>query len=321
MTKLPNVSNIDQLLDKAFKRAKKVNIKNIPNKTKILNISEAQTFSDMIISSLERYVKDFPSIDNMPGFPRDIIEIRIGRDKLKKALGAVQWAAKTCRKISKRELSVMKKTKDIKLIQDKKKEIYGRISSILRQVENEIDIIKEASIILKKLPYIEDIPTAVIAGYPNVGKSSLLRKLSSGKPKIAPYPFTTHTIHVGHIWKKSRYENKKYQIIDTPGLLDRDIDKKNVIEKQAIAALNNLADVIVFVLDPTETCGYAIDKQKNLLRRVKEIFPDKKTIVIENKVDISRRKSPYLKISCINDHGIDILKMRILESLDETENN
>jgi nucleolar GTP-binding protein len=82
-----------------------------------------------------------------------------------------------------------------------------------------------------------------------VGKSSLLRCLSSAKPEIAQYPFTTKEIHVGHIEKTEKYITKRFQIIDTPGLLDRPLSKRNEIEKQAIAALTHLADLIVFVLD------------------------------------------------------------------------
>ena len=87
----------------------------------------------------------------------------------------------------------------------KQKEIYGRISSVIKQIEKVLQFVSDAQRILKDFPEILDVPTVVIAGYPNVGKSSLLRKLSSAKPKVAQYPFTTQEVHVGHIDRKKKY--------------------------------------------------------------------------------------------------------------------
>ena len=98
-----------------------------------------------------------------------------------------------------------------------------------------------------------------------------------------------------------KYERTRYQIIDTPGLLDRPFEKRNDIEKQAIAALRYLADIILFVLDPSETCGYSLKEQKNLLTELKKMFKEQTFIIIENKSDIKKSKTKNLKISCIKD--------------------
>ena len=126
---------------------------------------------------------------------------------------------------------------------------------------------------MREIPSIDyTMPCVVIAGYPNVGKSSILKCLSSAKPKIAQYPFTTKEIIIGHLNKREGYINKTYQIIDTPGLFDRPLDERNLIEKQAIAALNHLADIILFVFDPSETCGYSLHDQKELLSQIKKTY-------------------------------------------------
>ena len=160
---------------------------------------------------------------------------------------------------------------------------------------------------MKDFPNIEDIPTVVIAGYPNVGKSSLLRCISKAKPKIAQYPFTTKEIHVGHVERKDKHVLKRFQVIDTPGLLDRPLSKRNDIEKQAIAALTHLADVIVFMFDSSETCGYSIEDQKHLLLQMKKMFKDSHFIIVENKADFKKTSSKNIKISCKNGEGIDLL--------------
>jgi nucleolar GTP-binding protein len=260
-----------------------------------------------VIQTLEGYVKKFPSIDNLPPFYQELIEIKISVDKLKKSLGAVNWAKKTCQSIYSKQVKSLKKSKNIDFLEKKQNEIYGRISSVIKQVNKDLEFLYEAQGILKKLPDIYDIPTIVIAGYPNVGKSSLLRCMSRAKPKIAQYPFTTKEIHVGHIEKKEDYMQKRFQIIDTPGLLDRPIQNKNDIEKQAIAALTHLADIIIFILDPSETSGYSLKDQNNLLSQLKKMFKTSVFIVVENKVDIKKTKSKNLKISCEKHGGIDDL--------------
>jgi len=201
----------------------------------------------------------------------------------------------------------------------KQQEIYGRISSVVKQINKELLFLAEAQNILKKFPEVHDIPTIVIAGYPNVGKSSLLRCLSSAKPQIAQYPFTTKAIHVGHIEVKDKYISKRFQIIDTPGLLDRPISKKNDIEKQAIAAIKHLADIIVFILDPSETSGYSLTEQKHLLTQTKKMFKNSKILVIENKVDQKRTKSKNLKISCETKEGIEKLLEKIYKNYNKKE--
>ena len=310
---IPVVLSADELLDNSFKKAKKIQItdRNAFYRKKKTIIAKTQSFSTNIISNLEKYVKNFPSINNLPMFYQEILEIKINVDKLKKSLGAVNWAFKTCQRIYTSQFKVLKKSKNISFLQQKQKEIQGRISSVIKQIDKELTVISDAQQVLKKLPEIQDSPTIVIAGYPNVGKSSILRCLSSAKPQIAEYPFTTKEIHVGHIKRKERYIDKCFQIIDTPGLLDRPLSKRNNIEKQAIAALTHLADIIVFVFDPSETCGYSLKDQKNLLVQMKKLFKDSSFIIVENKSDIKKTRTRNLKISCETKEGIDILIEKI----------
>jgi len=307
--KLPIVLTADQLLERSFKKARKVQKvdRNALYKKKKTIIARTDSFSTNVITKLEEYVKKFPSIDNLSPFYQEIIDIKIDINKLKKSLGAVDWARKTCQMIYSKQSKSLKKSNNIDFLMQKQQEIYGRISSVVKQIDKELLFLADAQNILKKFPEVHDIPTVVIVGYPNVGKSSLLRCLSSAKPQIAQYPFTTKAIHVGHMEIKEKYITKRYQIIDTPGLLDRPISEKNDIEKQAIAALTHLADVIVFILDPSETSGYSLTDQIHLLSQTKKTFDNSIFLVIENKVDLKRSNSKNLKISCETKEGIDNL--------------
>lgn len=317
--KIPIILNAEQLLDHAIKKTKKIQIHDRDARFKIkkTTIARIDSFATVIISTLERYVKEFPSIEQLPSFYQDIIDIKIDTDKLKKSLGAVDWARKTCAMIYSKQGRALKKTGNIDFLKQKQKEIYGRISSVLKQIDEHLMFLATAQNIMKNFPDIQDVPAVVIAGYPNVGKSSLLRLLSSAKPKIAQYPFTTKQIHVGHIERKEKYIKKQYQIIDTPGLLDRPLSKRNNIEKQAIAALTHLADLIVFISDPSETCGYPLEDQISMLSQIKEIFSDVPFIFVENKVDLKKTNSSHMKISCTSNEGIDELVKEIFKILDK----
>jgi nucleolar GTP-binding protein len=185
----------------------------------------------------------------------------------------------------------------------------------VKQVDKNLVFLANAQKILRTFPDIEDIPTVVIAGYPNVGKSSLIRQLSAAKPEIAQYPFTTKQIFVGHMEKMVRYEKKRYQIIDTPGLLDRPLSERNKIERQAIAALRHLADLIVFIFDPSETSGYQMNDQTLMLENIQKLFTDVPFLIVENKVDIKDTGSANRKISCITGEGIEELRKEILSIL------
>ena len=75
--------------------------------------------------------------------------------------------------------------------------------------------------------------------------------------KIASYPFTTKGVIVG-----IRMEGRnRVQFVDTPGILDRPANERNPIERQALSAMMNVASVILFILDPSEDCGYPMEVQ------------------------------------------------------------
>jgi len=321
--KIPNVLTAQQILDRAFKKTKKIQItdRNALYKKKKTIIARIDSFSTTIVFNLEKYVKKFPSIDNLHPFYQELIDIRIDINILKKSLGAVDWARKTIQSIYSKQSKFLKKSRNLDFLIQKQQEIYGRISSIINQIKKELNFLAEAQKIMNKFPDIQEIPTIVIAGYQNVGKSSILTCLSKAKPKIAVYPFTTKEIHVGHLERTVKNIKERFQIIDTPGLLDRPFSERNIIEKQAISALNTLADIIVFVIDPSETCGYSLEEQKNLFENLKVLFNRSIFIVVENKSDLKMKSLNYLKISSKTREGIDKLKEKIFTNYSLLDKN
>lgn len=128
----------------------------------------------------------------------------------------------------------------------------------------------------------EDEFTVVVAGYPNVGKSSFIRLVSTAEPEIAAYPFTTKGIIVGH---RDVGKGERVQFIDTPGVLERPADERNPIERQAVSAIINTADVMLFILDASEHCGYALDDQIRLQDEIRRLV-DVPVVTVANKADL-----------------------------------
>jgi nucleolar GTP-binding protein len=86
-----------------------------------------------------------------------------------------------------------------------------------------------------------------------------------------------------------------------------------------VLALKHLADVIVFVLDPSETSGYSYEKQLHLLESIKKSFEGIPMIEVENKVDLIRTNSDRIKISAMAGENLDELKDEIVKVLKSTE--
>lgn len=306
MYDIPTVLTADEILDKAFKRASKVDFE---GNTRIetvreINIGKLKSASDTIVSTMGKYVKAFPSIDRENPFYAELINVTIGRDKLKKSLGAMDWCRGTVSRVAKVAMRDIAYARHISRIDEIRRSTYGRISSLVKQVDKELSFLANARHVMKKYPAVNpDDPTIVVAGSPNVGKSQLVLRISTAKPRVAVYPFTTQEISVGTFEKKYF----RYQVIDTPGLLDRELSERNPMELRGILALKHLADVVLFMFDPTESCGYAMAQQEHLLETIKKEFSSVPIVEVENKSDMTKTKSGRIKISAETGAGIQKL--------------
>ncbi len=311
---IPTVLSAEEIIDKMFRRSKKVEVPLSKNRLRFhknLSIAKIYTARDVAVSTLKRYVDSFPYINKMHPFYRTLLDLLVDKNEYKRSLASLVWAMEKINgfadKYARKIKGVGKVDEAIKF----RKEFYGRTSSILKQIAPKLEYLAHVRETMKKLPDVDpNIPTIVVAGYPNVGKSELVARLSTAKPEIASYPFTTKGIVVGHM----ELRNKRIQIIDTPGLLDRPIEKRNKIERQAILALKHLANLIIFLLDPSETCGYSLEKQENLLEEIRRDF-NVPIIEVENKADLLRTDSSRLKISAKTGEGVEELVDRIMDAV------
>ncbi|MDO5846398.1 MAG: 50S ribosome-binding GTPase, partial [Methanocorpusculum sp.] len=236
-------------------------------------------------------------------------DILFGMDNIRKNLGMVGWAAKNVRDVGRTISSGMHRADSLV----ERRRAVARIASIIHRADDALHYLNDMRNVLRKLPHVSpDEFTIVVAGYPNVGKSSFIRLVSSAEPEIASYPFTTKGIIVGHRIAERR---RKIQFIDTPGLLDRHGEERNVIEKQALNALVYVADIVLFVIDASENCGYSVDAQFELREEIDRLVSVPMVTVV-NKADVKPYEG-YFNMSTVTGEGVDTVLHDLLRIRDE----
>jgi GTP-binding protein len=160
---------------------------------------------------------------------------------------------------------------------------------------------------------------AALAGLPNAGKSSLLRRISNAKPKVADYPFTTLEPVLGTV---DGPDARQLTVADVPGLIEGAADGAG-LGHEFLAHLER-ARLLVHVLDASE------DDLEERFRTIDgELaaygagLADRPQIVVLNKVDLledapafeleDERIARVIATSCATGEGIDELKRTLFE--------
>ncbi|MEM0230882.1 MAG: GTPase [Candidatus Woesearchaeota archaeon] len=223
----------------------------------------------------------FPELWRLSPFYRELTNITFGVDEFKNALGSLSWTISKINGLSSQYRIKILSADNLEEARNLMREYEGRISSLLRELGPALNFLRTAKEEIRNYPIVrQDTFTVAIAGFPNVGKSTLLSKLTKSRPKIAPYPFTTKSLLLGYA-SAFDFASSDIQIIDTPGTLDRP-EKMNSIEKQAYSAMRNLANLIVYVFDPT--LQYPLQLQEQLLSKITTF--GKPVIIYISKTDI-----------------------------------
>ncbi len=287
---LKKIEKYEFYLDVAFNRAKDT-AKNLRQKkskdrlakSKMIELGRLSTIQQTLTNYLDEILISFPSIDQLDDFYRELVKCTLDYETLKKSLGAVKWAKDKVQHFFRIYNEKVKKSRDIRVMNTKRREFYGRISSVLKQISENLEYLEYARRTMRDYPSIKSgMFTVSIVGFPNVGKTTLLTELTDATPEINSYPFTTKTLNLGYL----KVSYKKIQLIDTPGTLNR-FNKMNNIEKQAYLSLQYAADMIVYVFDLTEE--YPLKDQVRLYRRIKKF--KKPVIMYLSKVNLVAMKS------------------------------
>lgn len=267
---------------RAMKRAAQAGAGERKIMIKIRELTRVEVAAEAVCKKLTKVVKNSANFDNLVPFYRDLVDTLVDVDAIKKSLGALQWASGMVEKLSRQYRKKMRKIEDRRELTLLRKQFEARMESVVMQISGELDSLHRAGRALRDMPSVKEMPTVLIAGYPNVGKSSILKAMAGSKVKVEPYPFTTQKLLIGYVMKG----HKKLQLIDTPGILDHPFAHMNKIEKRAAAALKHLGKHLLFVVDVSEACGYPLEDQIGLMEALQgQLSPD--MMVVLNKKDLA----------------------------------
>jgi GTPase len=163
---------------------------------------------------------------------------------------------------------------------------------------------------------------AALVGFPNAGKSSLLRRLSNAKPKVAEYPFTTIAPVLGTV---DSPDGRQLTVADVPGLLEG-AHQGVGLGDEFLAHLERarlLLHVIEAPAEDAEARFAAIDHE---LREYGAGLAERPQIVVLNKIDLGRvafavddpRVLAVVETSAVTGAGIEELKRRLFELVPES---
>jgi len=170
------------------------------------------------------------------------------------------------------------------------------------------------------------IADAGLVGYPNAGKSTLLRKLSAARPKVAAYPFTTLHPVVG-VMELPGYRHAT--IADIPGLIEG--AHRGVGLGHEFLRHITRCPILIFVIDVAGSEGRSpVEDLQNLRKEIDLYDPmlsSRPWLIIANKMDLPNAnenletlqekfsKVRIVPISAANGEGIDTLKKALAERM------
>ncbi|KAI8643841.1 GTP binding protein 4 [Parasitella parasitica] len=262
---------------------------------------------------------EFPKLEDIHPFYADLMNVLYDKDHYKLALGQVNTARHLIDQVAKDYVRLLKFGDSLYRCKQLKKAALGRMATVMKRQKDSLAYLEQVRQHLSRLPSIDpNTRTLLICGYPNVGKSSFINKITRAEVDVQPYAFTTKSLFVGHM----DYKYMRWQVIDTPGILDHPLEERNTIEMQSITAMAHLRSCIMYFMDLSEQCGYSVEDQVKLFNNIKPLFANKPIVLVINKIDQCKpedlpeeqrkwiediandENATVLTMSCYNDVGV-----------------
>jgi GTP-binding protein len=172
-----------------------------------------------------------------------------------------------------------------------------------------------------------------LVGYPNVGKSTLIARISAARPKIADYPFTTLEPNLGVVTVGEAPHEESYVVADIPGL----IEGAHLGAGLGVQFLRHIerTGVLVHLVDVSDGSGREdpVEDFKVISAELASFghgLAEKPVLVVASKADVAnpdklkkiramarRRKLAFYEISAVTGQGVEMLRYAIAERVRE----
>ena len=165
------------------------------------------------------------------------------------------------------------------------------------------------------------VADVALVGFPNVGKSTLISRISAAKPKIADYPFTTLEPHLGVVRTDA---DANFTVADIPGLVEGAAEGKGLGHRFLRHITRSRVLVVLVELDPVTGVSPA-EQERVLLAELERYQPDlieRPRLVVGSKADMGVPPDdgsfhPDLVISAVTGQGIPPLVGRLSQLVAE----
>jgi GTPase len=167
------------------------------------------------------------------------------------------------------------------------------------------------------------VADVALVGFPNVGKSTLISRISAAKPKVADYPFTTLEPHLGVVRVD---DESNFTVADIPGLVEGAADGKGLGHRFLRHITRSRVLVVLVELEPVTGLSPE-DQHRILLDELERYQPDlveRPRIVVGSKADVVALDAeptgnfrPDLLISSVTGQGVKELVGRLSRLVDE----
>jgi GTPase len=172
-----------------------------------------------------------------------------------------------------------------------------------------------------------------LVGYPNVGKSTLISRISAARPKIADYPFTTLQPNLGVVVVGQAPEERSFVVADIPGLIEgahegaglgtqflRHIERTRLLVhlvdvSDASGRPDPVPDVEV-IMGELKSFGAKLE-EKPMIMVASKIGVANKDKLAKLKRYCKKMKLELFPISAVTGKGVDELKYAMAEKVDE----